>query len=203
MKPAFNKYKDGLVPAIIQDERSNKVLMLGYMNEAAWQKTSEGALVTFYSRSRQALWTKGETSGNFLYVRSLLLDCDSDCILVKAEPAGVVCHTGAATCFGEENEGAFLPRLETLIGKRIREQDKASYVAGLYKKGINKMAQKVGEEAVELVIEAKDDNLDLFKDEAADLLFHYLILLQAKGLRLPDITRVLEERHIKAVPVKE
>lgn len=202
MKPDFNKYEDGLVPAIVQDERSNKVLMMGYMNAEAWQKTQDGPLVTFYSRSRQALWTKGETSGNFLYVRSLLLDCDRDCILVKAEPAGAVCHTGAATCFGEKNESAFLPRLETLIGERIRDQDQASYVAGLYKKGINKMAQKVGEEAVELVIEAKDDNLDLFKEEAADLLFHYLILLQAKGLRLPDITRVLEERHIKAMPVK-
>lgn len=199
MKPDFNKYKDGLVPAIIQDERSSKVLMMGYMNAEAWQKTLEGPLVTFYSRSRQALWTKGETSGNFLYVRSLLLDCDRDCILVKAEPAGAVCHTGAATCFGEENESAFLPRLETLISERIRDQDETSYVAGLYKKGINKMAQKVGEEAVELVIEAKDENLGLFKEEAADLLFHYLILLQAKGLRLPDITRVLEERNKKSV----
>ncbi len=197
-KPDFNKYTDGLVPAIVQDARTGSVLMLGYMNETAWEQTAEGPYVTFFSRSRQALWIKGETSGNFLLVRSLLLDCDRDSILVKAEPAGAVCHTGAVSCFGEERPAvSFLPVLETVISSRIRNAEKPSYVATLYNKGINKMAQKVGEEAVELVIEAKDDNLPLFKEEAADLLFHYLILLQAKGLRLPDIEQVLEQRHKK------
>lgn len=203
MKPDFNKYEDGLVPAIVQDVATAQVLMLGYMNKAAWLKTQEGPYVTFYSRSRQSLWTKGETSGNFLKVHTLLLDCDQDCILVKAEPAGAVCHTGTSTCFGEDNKAvSFLPLLEAVISKRISEEDTASYVAALYKKGINKMAQKVGEEAVELVIEAKDNNAVLFKEEAADLLFHYLILLQAKGLRLSDISRVLEARHQKASPLK-
>lgn len=204
MKPDFNKYTDGLVPAIVQDVSTGLVLMLGYMNEAAWLKTREGPYVTFYSRSRQSLWTKGETSGNFLKVQALMLDCDQDTILVKAEPTGVVCHTGAATCFGETNKAtSFLPTLETVISDRISNEDTSSYVAALYKKGINKMAQKVGEEAVELVIEAKDENLALFKEEAADLLFHYLILLQAKGLRLRDIEQVLEERHKKVAPAKE
>jgi phosphoribosyl-AMP cyclohydrolase / phosphoribosyl-ATP pyrophosphohydrolase len=192
----FNKYPDGLVPTIVQDAATNVVLMLGFMNKAALDKTYELGKVTFFSRSKQRLWTKGEESGNFLNVQEVLIDCDKDTLLVKAHPVGPVCHTGAATCFDETNQPpGFLPQLEAIIANRKSNPTESSYTASLFAKGINKIAQKVGEEAVELVIEAKDDNSELFKNEAADLLFHYLILLQAKGYRLGDIEAVLKERH--------
>ena len=204
LQPDFSKYPDGLVPAIVQDAVTREVLMLGYMNETALRATEAGPYVTFYSRSRQALWTKGDTSGNYLHRQSLLTDCDNDCILVLALPEGPVCHTGAATCFGRANTASsFLPVLEAVISDRIDNPEANSYVAGLYRKGINKIAQKVGEEAVELVIEAKDQDEELFKGEAADLLFHYLILLQAKGLRLQDVEQVLEARHRKPAGPQE
>ncbi|SFP70888.1 bifunctional phosphoribosyl-AMP cyclohydrolase/phosphoribosyl-ATP diphosphatase HisIE [Parafilimonas terrae] len=195
IKPDFNKFPDKLVPVIVQDALTNKVLMLGYMDEAAYNKTIVEEKVTFFSRSKQRLWTKGETSGNFLLVKEILQDCDNDCLLVKANPVGPVCHTGADTCFNETNEGSFLQQLEKIIQSRKETRQEGSYVNSLFKKGINKIAQKVGEEAVEVVIEAKDDNEGLFKNEAADLLFHYLILLNAKGMRLNDIIKVLEARH--------
>ena len=192
----FNKYPDGLVPTIVQDATTNVVLMLGFMNKAALDKTYELGKVTFFSRSKQRLWTKGEESGNFLMVQEVLIDCDKDTLLVKAKPVGPVCHTGAATCFEEANQApGFLPQLEAIIADRKNNPTESSYTASLFAKGINKIAQKVGEEAVELVIEAKDDNSELFKNEAADLLFHYLILLQAKGYSLGDIEAVLKERH--------
>ncbi|MEP6712800.1 MAG: bifunctional phosphoribosyl-AMP cyclohydrolase/phosphoribosyl-ATP diphosphatase HisIE, partial [Ferruginibacter sp.] len=163
----FNKYTDGLVPAIVQDAETNKVLMLGFMNEAALEKTKAIEKVTFFSRSKQRLWTKGEESGNFLYPREILIDCDSDTILIKAQPAGPVCHTGADTCFNESNTAdSFLPQLEKIISTRKNNPTEASYTSSLFAKGINKIAQKVGEEAVELVIEAKDNDDDLFKNEA-------------------------------------
>ena len=194
----FAKYSDGLVPVIVQDNETNKVLMLGFMNEEALAKTNEIGKVTFYSRSKQRLWTKGEESGNFLYLKSLLIDCDNDTILIKANPVGPVCHTGADTCFNEINRvDNFLPHLEKVIEQRKSMTPDKSYVASLFNKGINKIAQKVGEEAVELVIEAKDDNEDLFLNEAADLLFHYLILLNAKGYKLQDVIQILQKRHSK------
>jgi len=194
----FNKYPDGLVPVIIQDHLTNVVLMLGFMNEAALAETLTNGKVTFYSRSKQRLWTKGETSNHFLLVKDIKVDCDKDTILIKAEPQGPTCHTGADTCFNENNVSThFLMELEAVIADRKNNPTEQSYVASLFAKGINKMAQKVGEEAVELVIEAKDDNPELFKDEAADLLFHYLILLQAKGFVLNDIIEVLKQRHQK------
>lgn len=192
----FSKYADGLVPAIIQDEATNKVLMLGFMNQDALLKTEELQKVTFYSRSKNRLWTKGEESGNFLLLKSINVDCDNDTLLIKVNPVGPVCHTGADTCFNEKNEGNdFLLQLEKIIAHRKNNPLDESYTSSLFKKGINKIAQKVGEEAVELVIEAKDENAQLFKEEAADLLFHYLILLQAKGFELNDIIGVLKERH--------
>jgi len=194
MEPNFTKSKDGLVPVIIQDNKTNVVLMLGYMNEEAFIKTKDEKRVTFFSRSKNRLWTKGEESGNFLELNELLLDCDKDTILIKASPTGVVCHTGADTCFNEVNRPYFLHQLEEIIRKRRAEKSQDSYVFSLFEKGINKIAQKVGEEAVELVIEAKDDNDELFKNEAADLLFHYLILLSAKGFSLSDVSKVLEKR---------
>ena len=197
MRPDFEKYPDKLVPAIIQDAATSKVLMLGYMNAEAYERTIANNKVTFYSRSKNRLWEKGETSGNFLFVKEILLDCDNDCFLIKAEPAGPVCHTGADTCFNETNEGNFLTYLQKVIEQRKASDDPKSHVSSLFKKGINKIAQKVGEEAVELVIEAKDENDELFKNEAADLLFHYLILLRAKGFWLADIEEVLKERHRK------
>ncbi|HEX5151780.1 MAG TPA: bifunctional phosphoribosyl-AMP cyclohydrolase/phosphoribosyl-ATP diphosphatase HisIE [Parafilimonas sp.] len=197
LKPDFNKFSDKLVPVIVQDASTNKVLMLGYMNEAAYDQTVINQKITFFSRSKQRLWTKGETSGNYLFVKEILLDCDNDCLLIKANPAGPVCHTGADTCFNEINESNFLNYLEKIIESRKQEKQQGSYVNSLFGKGINKIAQKVGEEAVELVIEAKDDNDDLFKNEAADLLFHYLILLNAKGMSLNDIEEVLKNRHRK------
>lgn len=186
----------GLVPAIIQDDATDKVLMLGYMNAEAFAKTIETKLVCFYSRSKQRLWTKGETSGNYLHVVSIKNDCDQDSLLIQVTPSGPTCHTGADTCWDEKNKNhlSFLSSLEHVIASRRVEKPEDSYVASLFHKGINKIAQKVGEEAVELVIEAKDDDLDLFKDEAADLLFHYLILLQAKEVKLEDIVHVLEAR---------
>lgn len=196
MKIDFKKYSDGLVPAVVQDFNTGKVLMLGFMNEAAVQKTEETARVTFYSRSKKRLWTKGEESGNFLHLKQLLVDCDNDTLLVKAVPQGPVCHTGADTCWSERNhKDDFLYYLEDIIRLRRQSEDGTSYVNGLFKKGINKIAQKVGEEAVELVIESKDVNRPLFLGEAADLLFHYLILLQAKDCTLSDVIAVLQQRH--------
>ncbi|MBK6984267.1 MAG: bifunctional phosphoribosyl-AMP cyclohydrolase/phosphoribosyl-ATP diphosphatase HisIE [Bacteroidetes bacterium] len=196
MKPDFTKSPDGLIPVIIQDNITNVVLMLGYMNQEAFDKTQQEKRVTFFSRSKNRLWTKGEESGNFLNVNSLLLDCDNDTILIKATPAGPTCHTGADTCFNEKNVSTnFLTELEMIIRDRKNNPSDKSYTASLFAKGINKIAQKVGEEAVEVVIEAKDNNDDLFKGEAADLLFHYLILLQAKNFTLNDIISVLKSRH--------
>lgn len=195
MKPDFNKFPDKLVPVIVQDAATNKVLMLGYMNDEAYEQTIVEQKITFFSRSKQRLWTKGETSGNFLFVKEIRNDCDNDCLLIKADPVGPVCHTGADTCFNETNEGSFLYQLERIIESRKQTKQQGSYVNSLFEKGINKIAQKVGEEAVETVIEAKDNNDDLFKNEAADLLFHYLILLNAKGMSLADIEAVLSGRH--------
>lgn len=198
MQPDFSKSSDGLIPAIIQDSRTRKVLMLGYMNAEAFQKTTAEKRVTFFSRSKKRLWTKGEESGNFLAVDSILLDCDKDTLLIYATPAGPVCHTGSDTCWNEQNSGGdFLRKLETIIQERKRSLSDTSYTASLFKKGINKVAQKVGEEAVELVIEAKDNNADLFKGEAADLLYHYLVLLAAKDFTLDEIVALLEQRHAK------
>jgi phosphoribosyl-ATP pyrophosphohydrolase/phosphoribosyl-AMP cyclohydrolase len=192
----FKKYRDGLVPAIVQDSDTQKVLMLGFMNDEALQKTMKEGKVTFYSRSKKRLWTKGEESGNFLELRSVAADCDHDTLLIKAHPLGPVCHTGADTCWSEKNHNEnFLQYLEDIIELRKKTTPGSSYVASLFSKGINKIAQKVGEEAVETVIEAKDDNDTLFLNEAADLLFHYLILLNAKGYRLNDVSRILQERH--------
>lgn len=194
----FAKYSDGLVPAIIQDDKTGKVLMLGFMNEDAVKKTEEIGRVTFYSRTKQRLWTKGEESGNYLALQSITVDCDQDTLLIKANPAGPVCHTGADTCFNEVNQNDdFLDTLQQIIRKRQTEPPVTSYTSGLFQKGINAIAQKVGEEAIELVIEAKDNNDDLFINEAADLLFHYMILLQAKGFSLDDVSRTLEQRHKK------
>ncbi len=200
MKPDFIKFPDKLVPVIVQDAATNVVLMLGYMNEEAYDKTLVEKKVIFFSRSKQRLWTKGETSGNFLLLKDMLLDCDSDCLLIKANPVGPVCHTGADTCFNEVNEGSFFYRLEKIIESRKQTKQKGSYVNSLFEKGINKIAQKVGEEAVETVIEAKDNNDELFINEAADLLFHYLILLNAKGMSLADVEKVLKARHKAPTP---
>ena len=192
----FSKYADGLIPAVVQDYQTQKVLMLGFMNEEALQQTEATGLVTFWSRSKKRLWTKGEESGNHLKLRQILVDCDRDSLLVKAEPRGPVCHTGADTCWTEKNSRAdFLYYLEHIIELRRKGSDENSYVRKLCAKGINKIAQKVGEEAVELVIEAKDVNRELFLGEAADLLFHYLILIQAKDCTLADVVDVLQKRH--------
>ena len=196
MKPNFTKSADGLIPVIIQDNITNVVLMLGYMNQEAFDITQRQKRVTFFSRSKNRLWTKGEESENFLNVNSLLLDCDNDTILIKATPAGPTCHTGSDTCFNEKNVSAnFLTELETIIRDRKNNPSGTSYTSSLFAKGINKIAQKVGEEAVEIVIEAKDNNDDLFKGEAADLLFHYLILLQAKNFTLKDVIEILKSRN--------
>lgn len=190
----FNK-SDGLVPCIIQDAKTGRVLMLGFMNDEAYQKTIEEKRVTFFSRSKQRLWTKGETSGNFLLVSEILIDCDQDTVLIKANPVGPVCHTGADTCFNEKNDGWDLKTLGEIIKDRKLNPVKGSYTASLFQSGINKVAQKVGEEAVELIIEAKDNNQELFLNEAADLIFHYLVLLTAKGYALDDVLDVLKKRH--------
>ncbi len=198
MKPEFSKYHDGLLPAIIQDYKTNKVLMLGFMNEAAFIQTEISGKVTFYSRSKQRLWTKGEESGNHLLVKQVLLDCDHDTLLVKAEPQGPTCHTGADTCWSEKNHSDdFLYYLQDIIDLRRKSSDETSYVKQLFGKGINKIAQKVGEEATEVIIEAKDSNEELFLNEAADLLFHFMVLLRAKDVSLQDVTYVLKQRHSK------
>lgn len=192
----YNK-NNGLVPAIIQDVNTNKILMLGYMNEAALQKTIDTKLVTFFSRTKQRLWTKGEDSGNVLNLVGMKLDCDNDTLLIQVNPEGPTCHKGDDTCWNEDNitTFGFLSNLETTIENRKNNASQdTSYVASLFAKGINKIAQKVGEEAVEVVIEAKDDNDQLFLDESADLLFHYMILLQAKGFKLNDVVEVLKKR---------
>ena len=196
MKVEFSKYKDGLVPAIVQDFTTQKVLMLGFMDEQALKQTEESGLVTFYSRSKKRQWTKGEESGNHLQVKQILVDCDNDTLLIKADPKGPVCHTGADTCWSERNhKDDFLYYLEDIIRLRRQSSDETSYVKRLFDKGINKVAQKVGEEAVEMVIEAKDVNQALFLNEAADLLFHYLILLQAKDCNLSEVVQILQQRH--------
>jgi len=193
----FNKNPDGLVPAIIQDSQTTKVLMLGYMNDDALQKTIETKLVTFFSRTKQRLWTKGEESGNVLNLVDIKLDCDSDALLIQVNPNGPTCHKGSDTCWNETNQESFgfISHLEDTITSRINAADtEKSYVASLFAQGINKIAQKVGEEAVEVVIEAKDNNDDLFLEENADLLFHYLMLLQAKGFKMEDVVNVLKNR---------
>ena len=199
----FTKSPDGLVPAVIQDANTSVVLMLGYMNREAFEKTQAEGKVTFFSRSKQRLWTKGETSDNFLFVKQILADCDGDTILVKAEPAGPTCHTGDDTCFGEKNnrntrigEAAFLNYLQKdIIRDRKLNPADDSYTSSLFKRGINKIAQKVGEEAVEVVIEAKDNDDDLFKGEVSDLLFHLLVLLEQKNIDLDEVISVLRSRH--------
>jgi phosphoribosyl-AMP cyclohydrolase / phosphoribosyl-ATP pyrophosphohydrolase len=193
--PDFSKYTNGLVPVIIQDAVTFKVLMLGFMNAEALEKTKAEGRVTFFSRSKQRLWTKGETSNNFLLVKEIIVDCDNDTLLIKATPTGPVCHTGADTCFNETNSSFSLEKLEAIITERKNNPSEASYTSSLFAKGINKIAQKVGEEAVELVIESKDNDKEKFLSEAADLLFHYLILLQAKGYTLSDVEKVLSQRH--------
>lgn len=198
MEINFNKNNDGLIPAIIQDVNTKNVLMLGYMNEEAYKKTIETKKVTFFSRTKQRLWTKGEESGNFLDLVDIKNDCDNDTLLISVHPSGPTCHKGTDTCWNEENTQGFgfLSHLEDVISERKVNQDNSkSYVASLFRSGINKVAQKVGEEAVEVVIEAKDDNDELFLNESADLLFHYLILLQAKGYLLNDVVEVLKGRH--------
>ena len=195
MKPDFLKYNEELAPVIIQDYTTQKVLMLGYMNEEAFNKTVRENKVTFFSRTKQRLWTKGETSGNFLSVKEMLIDCDNDTLLIKAEPAGPVCHTGADTCFNENNQAFTLEKLEQIIACRKEIQVDSSYTSSLFADGINKIAQKVGEEAIELIIESKDDDRDKFLGEAADLIFHYCVLLQAKGYLLEDVITVLQKRH--------
>lgn len=196
-EPDFTKAVDGLLPAIIQDDHTGKVLMQGYMNKESLQRTLDEKVVWFYSRSKQRLWKKGETSGNELQVCSVRLDCDLDSILIKVIPLGPVCHTGADTCFNEINTVSYdwIKHLEAIIEQRQKSGDSKSYVASLFEKGINKIAQKVGEEAVEVVIEAKDDNEELFLNESADLLFHYLILLKAKGYGLNDVLEILKSRE--------
>ncbi len=188
------KKGDGLVPAVVQDNNTLQVLMLGYMNEEAYQRTLESKLVTFYSRSKERLWTKGESSGNTLELVEIMIDCDQDTLLIKANPNGPTCHTGATSCFKEETAKGFIYELEQTINDRIDSNDPDSYTNKLFRRGINKVAQKVGEEAVEVVIEAKDSDDSLFKNEAADLMYHYLILLKAKGFSLTDIEEVLVER---------
>ena len=206
MKIDFKKNPDGLIPAIIQDTTSKKVLMLGYMNQEAFEKTQNTKKVTFFSRTKNRLWTKGEESGNFLNLVDIKLDCDNDTLLIQVNPVGPTCHKGSDTCWNESNDNSygFISQLENTIAERIeiskiapelRRENQNSYVVSLFDKGINKIAQKVGEEAVEVVIEAKDSNDDLFLNESADLLFHYLLLLQAKGFKLNDAIAVLKERE--------
>jgi phosphoribosyl-ATP pyrophosphohydrolase/phosphoribosyl-AMP cyclohydrolase len=194
----FNK-GNGLVPVVIQDNNTLQVLMVGYMNEEALLKTEKAGSVTFFSRSQNHLWTKGETSGNFLHVEEMRVDCDSDSILIKVKPAGPVCHTGSTSCFKEETAKGFIYKLEHIVNQRIDDNIQDSYTNKLYRKGINKIIQKVGEEAVELMIEAKDDNIELFKNEAADLLYHFLVLLKARGVNLLNIEEVLHNRNTKTV----
>lgn len=192
----FEKY-NGLVPCVVQDYSTLKVLMVGFMNKEALAKTLSERKVTFFSRTKQRLWTKGESSGNFLDVVEIKVDCDQDTILIKAKPAGPVCHTGADTCFDEKNDSWSLATLEQIIIDRKTNPAAKSYTTSLFESGLNKIAQKVGEEAVELVIEAKDNNQELFLNEAADLMYHYLVLLVAKNQSLDDVLEVLKKRHAK------
>lgn len=194
LKIDFSKL-NGLAPCIVQDAKTHVVLMLGFMNEEAYQKTIQEKRVTFFSRSKQRLWTKGETSGNYLRLIDIKIDCDEDTLLIKANPEGPVCHTGSDTCFGEKNDHWDLLSLEEVIQDRKKNPVKGSYTTSLFESGINKIAQKVGEEAVELVIESKDDNKELFLNEAADLMYHYLVLLTTKGYALTDVAEVLKKRH--------
>jgi phosphoribosyl-AMP cyclohydrolase / phosphoribosyl-ATP pyrophosphohydrolase len=205
MQLDFNKQgeiiQSGLIPAIIQDAKTDKVLMLGYMNQEALEKTEKEGIVTFFSRSKQRLWTKGETSNNFLHVVEIMKDCDEDTLLIKVNPDGPTCHTGADTCWNEKNnsgQAGWLNHLKATIRDRRNNPTEKSYTASLFEKGTNKIAQKVGEEAVELVIEAMDSNDDLFKGEAADLLFHYLVLLEQRGIDFDEIIDVLKSRHDKS-----
>lgn len=195
MKQIDFKKGNGLIPAVIQDHISLQVLMVGFMNEEAFGRTVSEGRVTFFSRSKNRLWTKGETSGNFLTVKEINSDCDEDSILIKVEPAGPVCHTGSTSCFNNDTAKGFLYKLEQIVSKRIDDNAENSYTNKIYRQGINKIIQKLGEEAVELIIEAKDDNTDLFKNEAADLLYHMLILLKSRGLHISDIEEVLFNRH--------
>ena len=195
MKPDFSKYPDGLLPVIIQDDSTSIVLMLGFMNDEALAKTISENKVTFFSRAKQRLWTKGETSGNFLLVKEILADCDNDTLLIKVNPTGPVCHTGADTCFKESNPAFSLKKLEEIIKERKNNTAAASYTSSLFANGINKIAQKVGEEAVELIIESKDNNEEKFLNEAADLLFHYLVLLQSKDFTIDNVIEKLALRH--------
>ena len=195
MELDFEK-NNGLVPVIVQDARTDKVLMLGFMNNEAYQATMDSGKVTFFSRTKNRLWTKGETSGNFLELREVIVDCDNDTLLIKANPTGPVCHTGSDTCFNEDNTPRFgIENLESIITQRKENPEEGSYTTLLFEKGINKIAQKVGEEAVELVIEAKDENPELFLNEAADLMYHFLVLLKSKGVSMKDVESVLEKRH--------
>ena len=194
---------NGLVPVVIQDNTTLQVLMVGYMNDEALDKTRKEKKVTFFSRSKYRLWTKGETSGNFLNVKRIVSDCDNDAILILVDPEGPVCHTGNTSCFDNDPESMFLYRLENIINQRIDDNAVDSYTNKVYRKGINKAAQKVGEEAVELIIEAKDNNIDNFKNEAADLLYHLLILLKTKGITLRDIEEVLKTRHDEKIYLSE
>lgn len=187
-------FSKGLIPAIVQHYLTNQVLMLGFINEEALQKTKSEGKVTFFSRSKNRLWTKGETSGNFLLVKEIIADCDNDTLLIKADPTGPVCHTGSATCFKEENFKGFLYKLENTINERKKNPKEGSYTAKMFSAGLNKIAQKVGEEATELIIEAKDDNKELFLNEAADLMYHYLLLLSTKGISLSDVEKTLIQR---------
>ncbi len=197
MKQDLNFDKlNGLIPAIIQDFNTKEVLMLGFMNREAYETTVEKQLVTFYSRTRKELWTKGETSGNYLQVKEIIPDCDNDTLLILAEPVGPVCHTGTRTCFGEEASKFDLNYLQEIIDQRRDKKPEGSYTTKLFEKGINKIAQKVGEEAVELIIEAKDSNNELFLNEAADLTYHLLVLLSAKGFGIKDVIDVLDKRHM-------
>ena len=195
MKIDFQKDNNGLVPVIIQNNSTLQVLMLGYMNEKAFLKTQKEGRVTFFSRSKNRLWTKGEESGNFLNVNEIQIDCDNDTVLIKATPIGPTCHTGSTSCFREETAKGFVYELEETISQRIDQNDESSYTNQLFRRGINKVAQKVGEEAVELVIEAKDANKDLFLGEAADLIYHYMVLLSAKDIKLTEVLQILEKRH--------
>jgi phosphoribosyl-ATP pyrophosphohydrolase/phosphoribosyl-AMP cyclohydrolase len=197
MEPIDFSKGNGLVPVVIQDNNTLQVLMVGYMNEEAFKKTQDEGKVTFFSRSKNRLWTKGETSGNFLFVKEITTDCDNDALLIKVNPAGSVCHTGKRSCFGEDTSKGFIYELEQIVNQRIDDNIPDSYTNKIFRKGINKVAQKVGEEAVELIIEAKDDDQKLFKNEAADLLYHLLILLKAKKVTFLDIEEVLKSRHNK------
>lgn len=197
MKLDFSKNKNGLIPAIIQDSLTKNILMLGYMNKTALDITKKSKKVTFYSRSKNRIWTKGEESGNFLNLISIIEDCDNDTLLIRAEPMGPTCHQGTETCWGEKNTVSygFLSHLESIISEKKNENPDKSYTASLFKSGINKISQKLGEEATETIIEAKDENDDLFLNESADLLFHFLVLLQYKGFELNDVANILKKRN--------